>query len=431
MLYRTLEWVCMLAAAVAFCYSLPALIRRPTSATVALSLYYLSSALSYLAGLEPFVPYLATVLGSSSTVYLAAAGLMISLTVAQQVVLSHWSHPPAAARRHSRRLLLAYGALLAGLLLLLPSGTNPATVPTSKEGQGAFTLLLVGCYFLGCGVGQWETVRLSLRYANLAERPWLRRGMWTVVAGAVLVLTYCALRLIEVIGVSMSFSVGRWDTLRWLSGDIGSFLEIVGWTVPAWGPRLSAARRWASAYRQYRRLRPLWEALYRATPDIALDPPGRLAQRMPPRDLELGLYRRVIEIQDGWMALRPYTCPAVAAAARRNLEGRRLPAGRRRAMEEALILRATLRAKDAGAAPPFGPRSGCAPPAPAGRHEESGHHEEPGRHGEEEHCGETAWLVAVAEAFAALKPASPRTSRDAASRPGTGPPAASDSTVRQ
>ena len=90
----------------------------------------------------------------------------------------------------------------------------------------------------------------------------------------------------------------------------GGLLVIAGSTLPFLATRTTRARTWATTYRNLRRLYPLWELMYRATPGIALDPPrSALADALRLRDLDLRLYRRIIEIRDGRLALTPYLDP--------------------------------------------------------------------------------------------------------------------------
>ncbi|MEV0155148.1 MAB_1171c family putative transporter [Micromonospora sp. NPDC050686] len=73
-------------------------------------------------------------------------------------------------------------------------------------------------------------------------------------------------------------------------------------------------RRWSERYRSYQRLYPLWLACYRLAPTIALDPrTTRLRNWLTVRDLRFLLYRRVIEIRDGQLALRRRPPPAAGA----------------------------------------------------------------------------------------------------------------------
>jgi hypothetical protein len=69
-------------------------------------------------------------------------------------------------------------------------------------------------------------------------------------------------------------------------------------------------------YWSLRRLYPLWAGLCQAVPGIALDPVPAWADRLDPRDLQVRLYRRVIEIRDGYMALTPVAVPDIEGLVR-------------------------------------------------------------------------------------------------------------------
>ncbi|MDQ8707689.1 hypothetical protein RCO28_35235 [Streptomyces sp. LHD-70] len=53
---------------------------------------------------------------------------------------------------------------------------------------------------------------------------------------------------------------------------LGMILNTIGWTVPLWGPRVQAVQAWCADHRRFRKLRPLWDALYRAHPETSLQP---------------------------------------------------------------------------------------------------------------------------------------------------------------
>ncbi|MGW0589621.1 MAB_1171c family putative transporter [Streptosporangium sp. NPDC002607] len=128
----------------------------------------------------------------------------------------------------------------------------------------------------------------------------------------------------------------------------------LGATMPAWGAflRVPALLEWFHRYRVYTVLRPLWGDLYRANPQIALlRPPHRLAGLLPPRDLGLRLYRRVIEIRDGRMIVRHHLDPAVAAAARERAAAAGITGRKLDAVVEAATLSAALRAASGDEAP--------------------------------------------------------------------------------
>ena len=74
-----------------------------------------------------------------------------------------------------------------------------------------------------------------------------------------------------------------------------------------------------STYRAHRKLYLLWSDLREITPEIALDPASsEFHDRLRLRDLDFRLYRRVIEIRDGRLALRPFLDADVARQARED-----------------------------------------------------------------------------------------------------------------
>jgi hypothetical protein len=71
--------------------------------------------------------------------------------------------------------------------------------------------------------------------------------------------------------------------------------------------RAAELQAWISDWRRHRQLYRLWSDLTAAVPAVALDPasgPWRDALRL--RDMHLRLYRRVIELRDAWLVLRPF-----------------------------------------------------------------------------------------------------------------------------
>jgi hypothetical protein len=126
----------------------------------------------------------------------------------------------------------------------------------------------------------------------------------------------------------------------------------------------------------------LWTALHEATPEIALHSArGRLAELASVGDLDYRLYRRVIEILDGQLALRPYVTPEVRRAAEQLARRVGVRVDQLEPTIDALVLHTALRAKATGAA-------ADAIPAPTDR---------PDR--DADLAAETRRLVAVADAF--------------------------------
>ncbi len=108
---------------------------------------------------------------------------------------------------------------------------------------------------------QSEIVCLSLRTIRVGGRIWLRRGLRTTAAGAVLGLVYCVVRASDVITAATGFANPvRWEDIARLAVGIGVVLPPIGWTMPSWGPRLSRARVWAANVRDYWHFYPLWSA---------------------------------------------------------------------------------------------------------------------------------------------------------------------------
>ncbi|MFD6878875.1 MULTISPECIES: MAB_1171c family putative transporter [unclassified Streptomyces] len=346
MIYGILAWICAVVGIAAFAYRLPDLLRRKNDIALwALCTYFLCSGISFLVDLDLLRLHISGFFGLPNITSLITQVAVVILTAAQQVVLVYWSSPPAEARRMARRRVLFFAA---ALCVLVP--TSLAVGPAAKSETATSTILLsiqdgryalyMSFYLLICAIGQFETVRLSLRFTRMANRQWLAVGMRTVTLGASLILVYCVTRGIQIAGTRLDFDGAALDPIQWTSGSVGALLQIIGWTIPSWGIRVTRARGWIRSYRSYLRLRPLWWALYEASPDIALDPPRSLPRDLiPPRDPHYSLYRRVIEIRDGQLMLRTSLSLADFARVARSLN---LPEDPTSPLGEALQVRAVL-----------------------------------------------------------------------------------------
>ncbi|WP_328608691.1 hypothetical protein OG943_06085 [Amycolatopsis sp. NBC_00345] len=191
-------------------------------------------------------------------------------------------------------------------------------------------------------------IRLGLRYARPAGPAPLRTGLCLAVAGTAAGVLYLVDKTVLAAAPRWGFGypLGHAFLVSQALPAAAHVLVLVGVTLPG-------AATWLDRCRRYRHLRPLWTALYRADPAIALDPPDG-PHRLVPWGLRMRLYRRVIEIRDGLLALQPYRDPAVALAARESgasagLRGRRLDA----AVEAAAVV-AALRARAGGVVPDVG-----------------------------------------------------------------------------
>ncbi|MBP2183404.1 MAB_1171c family putative transporter [Amycolatopsis magusensis] len=173
------------------------------------------------------------------------------------------------------------------------------------------------------------------RYARETHDAVLRTGLRLIVAGTALSLLYLLNKSILAVTprLDSAFPFGRTVLPSKVLPTTAYLLVLLGAALPA-------VTGWLHRHRLYRRLGPLWTALYRAEPSIALDPP-RTPDALVVRGLRLRLYRRVIEIRDGLLALQPYRCPEVAARTRH--------AGA--AATEAAVVAAALEARAGGATP--------------------------------------------------------------------------------
>ena len=304
---------------------------------------------------------------------------------------------PRPARRPVRQALAA-GLALA--VLFAPARMHGITASGSGYATGsgrwflaAYDVLFIG-YALRCLV---VFITLPGRHARRIEPSPLRTGLNLMTMSAAVGAVWTLWLLTDVVRV---LRCGRQDTAEDPQSAVLAVAVVVlavgGATATVWGGPLMAPCRTLRASRAYRALEPLWAALYEAHPSIALASPGergRRAARPGPRQVQFALYRRVIEIHDGRLSLRPY-CPRDVT----DWLAARLGAGGEHTDEviEAASLAAGLEARRAGLEPPV--RQSAAPPQAAA--------------GTGTGCvgtidADVAWLLRVAEAFAALAAAGP------------------------
>lgn len=274
------------------------------------------------------------------------------------------------ARERSRRCYAGLAlALSAAALLFLAfppdpdSGRDPVYFAV-YIGYVAFTLCVVG--------------RICLDYSLLTGDAWLRTGLWVLGAGTLAGLGFLAVKAVQ-LTAELFGAPPLLDAPAQVLELVTESLLLLGVILPGWGGRLGVAVRWLADHRTYHVLRPLWLALYDAGPEFALMPPDR--SRRWHRDIGFLLYRQVIEIRDGQLALRPYADPGISGRARD--EGRRagLSPEAARATGEAAGIAAGIAAKAAGLPP------NPDPPTAAGD-------------GGRDLGTELAWLCEVSRAFA-------------------------------
>jgi hypothetical protein len=215
--------------------------------------------------------------------------------------------PHRAAERWRRRVLVTVMAVVALAALF-------AAAPVHAEPLSGFTAAAAGEPVL---VAYWVVYLIALasalvgivRVTRSAVRTFpagpLRTGMGWMGVGAVVGLAYCSHKaafLALAASGAAGPSIGAMERVQSALLTATVALSVTGLMWPH-------ARRWPGvrhlrAYRTYRRLEPLWRAYVQAEPAIALDQYPR--RRRPLSDIELRLYRRIIEIRDGMLAVQPY-----------------------------------------------------------------------------------------------------------------------------
>jgi hypothetical protein len=181
--------------------------------------------------------------------------------------------------------------------------------------------------------------------------------------------------LIMAHGFGVTMSVDRIEPAANAVRTIGIIICVVGTAVPAGGKLRSVIR----AYHSLWALRPLWKVMRKTFPDVILFPRRRALLELAGVDeVQLRLYRRVIEIRDGMLTLRDYLPAGALAEARRFV-------GESPALIEACGIALALERH----------RSGAAPIENGDRWAEIGG----------EIADEVAWLSAVSAAFSRKEPA--------------------------
>jgi hypothetical protein len=271
----------------------------------------------------------------------------VAFGAAVLVVIVYWANDPGEAWRRARWILVFVALVMVTMFALwLAAGVGTKQRSPHYLVQNAHRPLVAIYLFFFVAtqlVALAEIARLCLKYAGFAGCRWLRRGLRTTAIGALVYSIMPWSRAFSTVAVQLGLNPLKWEVLVPVGDGIGMPLIIAGLTMPCWGPHLSALCRWWDNYHIYRRLYPLWRDLYQVTPRIALHPPTRSMT-----DLNYRLYRRVIEISDGLLALRSYRDPEVRRRALQRGKEAGLTGDELRAAVAAAQLKAALNAKVAG-----------------------------------------------------------------------------------
>lgn len=403
--------LCAGAGWATFAYTLRLLRRHPTPARRALCISIGAFALGATLAIPPLAAGIETGLGLPNLAKVLAHGCAMTIAASAERMLLYLALPAAQAAARARHWVwITAGAYL--LMVALYAHTLGYDQPvqltveyaTDPAVSAYLLILLVAGFFAYC----IDIARLCWRFARICGRPWLRRGLRITAAGAAVAVLYSTNKV--------SYLAAHWGGLQ-PTGEreiaavlvtISALLMMIGLTMPAWGP-LIPLPRCSDDLRSYRRLGPLWHDLTAALPELELDPQLR-RPLVALRDLDYALTRRVAEIRDGRLALRPFLDARVTQAANTLAEQAGLVGEDRLTTVEAAQLAFGLRAHRAGVT--------AAQPHPA---------EAPPR-SVDGYAGEIIWLTRVATAYhrspvvaAALDATEHLTAADARPQPVGGP----------
>lgn len=336
---------CAAISLIALLYRLPDLRRKREPSLTALCVFFGVSVATFLLSTPGIWSTIDTAIGVPNLSGMLAQCAAVGIAVSEQAVVLAWEYPWNRAKPQiSIRVSLLLCVLIT--MAILYSKTVPAMVdsPTlfAVDSVHIPTYAAYLCVYLAAFIASSaEAARLSWRYSRIAERRWLRRGLRLAVLGPGLGFIYAICRLADVLASFARISGVPWEDAARLGAGIGDLALITGWTMPTWGPSVSRRWTWWVHYRAYRRLLPLWRAMYRTMPTIALDPPTT-RNRQP---LAYRLYRLQIEIQDARLALNQYVKPGWATAAQELAETRGLIGPQLDATVEATLIALALRAQ--------------------------------------------------------------------------------------
>ncbi|MFC4535025.1 MAB_1171c family putative transporter [Sphaerisporangium dianthi] len=288
-----------------------------------------------------------TLVGVPNVSALLSQGMAAMFGLSIHLMVSLIDLPKTEAGRTVRRhiaVAIMIQAIMVLLFLRIPPGEEAPTDFVVRYADDPDAVTYLGVYIVIFAAVQVRNTALCWRYANAGGRPWLRRGLRMVAVASFLGLVYSAIRGADLLAGWSGLDVRVWEVGARMVIFSGVVLASLGCTAPSWGPKVTAMRGRGTRLLDYTRLYRLWAVLYRAMPDIALDPPSSLAGDLLAslRDLDFRLYRRVIEITDAMLVLRPHYSAEVAAEARTLGERHGLTGDALQATIEAVQMRRAL-----------------------------------------------------------------------------------------
>ncbi|MYV68264.1 hypothetical protein GT043_20480 [Streptomyces sp. SID2131] len=285
---------------------------------------------------EALVPNVAGLLSNCASLAAATAVLAVSFQL---------NLDPSEARRRIRVRLALLATATFGMSALF---AYEQLTHRSPQVYALYLFLYVS--YLGFAVVDFLVQ--AVRQSNSTRRGSVRTGLRTAAAGCVFALVYVAYKTTRL--VDLGLGLGLIDSRSECSSLVGRcafsvtaptlavFLICVGLTLPAVAYPISQARRRRWEVQSFEALGPLWKDLSTAMPHIVL---SSADVEDVATDADFLLQRRVIEISDGILALRPYRPRRVQEAVRDTVDAETV---RGAAAVEAAVVKAALVGLEAG-----------------------------------------------------------------------------------
>lgn len=285
---------------------------------------------------ETVVPHVARLLSNCASLAAATAVLAVSFQLNLE---------PADAQQRIRVRLVLLAVSAIGMTILF------AYEQIAQRSQQVYALYLL-LYISYLGFAVVDFLAQAVRQAKTTRRSSVRVGLRMAAAGCGFALVYVVYKVTRL--VDLGLGLGLIDSHSQCSSLVGRCLFSVtapalavlliclGLTLPAVVYPISQARRRRWEVRSFEALGILWQDLSAAMPDIVLSSAGT---EDVSNDSDFLLQRRVIEISDGILALRPYRSRRVQETVQGTID-----AGTERgaAAIEAAVVKAALVALKAG-----------------------------------------------------------------------------------
>jgi hypothetical protein len=225
------------------------------------------------------------------------------------------------------------------------AGLPPALPPAAAS----LVLLSFHCPALG------RITALAWRCSRRIPVRYVRVGLLAVATGAAAELALILAGAAEIITAACgALAYAPVVNVVGVAQGVVVIQVIAGATVTAWFPAVLSASRDCQAWAAWFRLRPLWALLVAAAPGVQL--PAQPGTRLNAR---YRLHRRMIEIRDAELALRPFRDSRTAQDAADAVISAGLPEDEHDAVIEAVMIVTALRMRQSGTPACGGRDGGC------------------------------------------------------------------------